>query len=158
MTPRGFIVAVLLWAMSMGCGRRNAESSRPQPKAFGAALVEVSGGAQVAVVGAPLDQPLVIQVNDAQGAPVAGAAVSQQVNGDAIVTPAAGLTGPDGQFSAGVALGSVAGRYQVVTATRDKSAKVIELRTDQIALGDTWARFHADTAETRRTRLQAPEG
>jgi DNA-binding MarR family transcriptional regulator len=30
--------------------------------------------------------------------------------------------------------------------------------TDQIALGDTWARFHADTAETRRTRLQAPEG
>jgi len=135
MRPCGFIVALLLLALSMGCGRRNAESSRPQPKAFGAAVVEVGGGQQLAIVGAPLDQPLVIQVNDAQGAPVAGAAVCLQVNGDAIVTPAAGLTGPDGQFSAGVALGSVAGRYQVVTATRDKSAKVIELRTDQIALG-----------------------
>lgn len=139
MTPPGFIVrlivVVLLFALSIGCSRRNADSSRPQPKAFGAALVEVSGGQQVAIVGAPLDQPLIIQVNDAQGAPVAGAAVSLQVNGDAVVTPADGLTGPDGQLSVGVALGGVAGRYQVVTATRDKSGKVIELRTDQIALG-----------------------
>jgi mono/diheme cytochrome c family protein len=135
MKPRGFIGAMLLLALSIDCGRRNVESSLPQPKAFGAALVEVSGGQQFAVVGAPLDQPLVIQVNDAQGAPVAGAAVWLQVNGDAIVTPAVGLTGPDGQLSFGVALGTVAGRYQVVTATRDKSGKVIELRTDQIALG-----------------------
>ena len=131
----GFIIAMLLLALSMGCGRRNAEGSRPQPKAFGAALVEVSGGEQMATVGAPLDQPLIVQVNDAQGAPVAGAAVSLQVNGNAIVTPVAGLTGPDGQFSVGVALGGVAGRYQVVTATRDKSGKVIELRSDEIALG-----------------------
>jgi mono/diheme cytochrome c family protein len=135
MRPRGFNVAVLLLALPMGCARRNAESPQPQPKAFGAALVEVSGGQQVATVGSTLDQPLVIQVNDAQGAPLAGAAVGLQVNGDAIVTPASGLTGPDGQLSVGVALGTVAGRYQVVTATRDKSGKVIELRTDQIALG-----------------------
>lgn len=30
--------------------------------------------------------------------------------------------------------------------------------TDQIALGDIWTRFHADTAQKRRTRLHAPEG
>ena len=135
MKPLGFITAVLLLALSMGCGRRNAEGSRPRPKAFGAALVEVSGGEQVAIVGAPLDQPLVVQVNDAQGAPVALAAVSLRVNGDAIVTPATGLTGQDGQLSVGVALGGAAGRYQVVTTTRDKSGKVIELKSDEIALG-----------------------
>ena len=135
MKRRGFIIAVFLLALSMGCGQRNAESSRFQPKAFGAALVEVSGGKQIAIVGAPLDQPLIVQVNDAQGAPVAGAAVSLQVNGDAIVTPATGLTGQDGQLSVGVALGGVAGRYQVVATTRDKSGKVIELRSDEIALG-----------------------
>ena len=135
MKPRGFIIALLLLALSMGCGRRNAESSQPQPKAFGAALVEVSGGKQFAIVGTPLDQPLVIQVNDAQGAPMAGAPVSLQVNGDAIVAPATGLTGQDGQLSVGVALGGVAGRYQVVTTTRDKSGKAIELRSDEIALG-----------------------
>ena len=135
MKRRAFIIVVLALALSIGCGRRNTESSRPQPKAFGAALVEVSGGKQIAIVGAPLDQPLVVQVTDAQGAPVAGAAVSLQVNGNAILTPATGLTGQDGQLNVGVALGGVAGRYQVVTTTRDKSGKVIELRSDEIALG-----------------------
>jgi mono/diheme cytochrome c family protein len=135
MKRRGFIIAVLPLALSIGCGRRNAESPLPQAKAFGAALVEVSGGKQIAIVGSPLDQPLIVQVNDAQGAPVAGAAVSLQVNDDAVVTPPAGLTGPDGQVSVGVALGGMAGRYRVVTTTRDKSGKVIELRSDEIALG-----------------------
>lgn len=135
MKPLEFITVLLLVTLPMGCGRRTGEASRPQPKAFGSALVEVSGGDQVAIVGAPLDQPLVVQVNDAQGAPVAGAAVSLRVNGDAIVTPASGLTGQDGQVSVGVALGGVAGGYQVLAATRDKSGKVIELRSDEIALG-----------------------
>ena len=135
MKRRGFIFAVLPLALSIGCGRRNAEGSLPQAKALGSALVEVSGGKQIAMVGATLDQPLIVQVNDAHGAPVVGAAVSLQVNGDAVVTPAAGLTGTDGQLSVGVALGGVAGRYQVVTTTRDKSGKDIELRSDEIALG-----------------------
>ena len=76
MKRRRFIIAVLPLALSIGCGRRNAKSPLPQAKAFGAALVEVSGGKQIAIVGSPLDQPLIVQVNDAQGTPVAGAAVS----------------------------------------------------------------------------------
>ncbi len=130
-----FILAVLPLALPIGCGRRTSEGSLPQAKAFGVALVEVSGGKQIAIVGSPLDQPLIVQVNDAQGVPVAGAAVSLRVTDDAVVTPAAGLTGSDGQVSVGVALGGVAGRYQVVTTTRDKSGKVIGLRSDEIALG-----------------------
>ena len=66
------------------------ETSRLQPKAFGSALVEVSGGKQVAPVGTPVDQPLVVQVNDEKGAAVPGALVSFQVSGDAVVTPPKG--------------------------------------------------------------------
>src|SRR5271166_3862153 len=39
----------------------------PAPLAKGAALVESSGGKQMAEVGTPLAQPVVVQVNDEQG-------------------------------------------------------------------------------------------
>lgn len=125
----------LFLVLLFGCGRRDAQSNRPQAKAYGAALVEVSGGKQVSIVGAPLDQPLVLQVNDAQGAPVAGAAVSLRASGNAVLNPAEGLSGADGQFSTVLTLGGVAGRYQVIATTRDKAGKTIELSTDEIALG-----------------------
>jgi len=121
-------------ALVAGCGRRNA-GSHPQAKAFGSALVEVSGGKQMAAVGTPLDQPLVVQVNDEKGSPVAGAVVVFHSGGGAVVTPAEGLTGADGQLSVSVAVGGVAGRYQVVATTRDKGGKAVELRSDEIALG-----------------------
>ena len=114
---------------------RKTEKTALEPKAFGAALVEVSGEKQVATVGSPIDQPLVVQVNDAQGAPVPGAAVSFSVSDGGVATPAQGLTGSDGQFSVSVALGGVAGRYQVTATTRDKGGKAIEVRSDEIALG-----------------------
>jgi mono/diheme cytochrome c family protein len=51
------------------------------------------------------------------------------------VTPAEGLTGSDGQLTVSVALGGVAGRYQVLAGTRDKAGKTIELRSEELALG-----------------------
>ncbi len=129
------ILVLMVIVLLTGCGRKAAETTALQPKAFGSALVEVSGGKQVAPVGTPVDQPLVVQVNDEKGTAVPGALVSFQVNGDAVVTPPEGLTGSDGQFSAIVALGTESGHYQVVAATRDKSGKAIELKSDQIALG-----------------------
>ena len=122
-------------ALLAGCGRRHAAPTEPQAKAFGTALVEVSGSKQVAFVGSPLEQPLVVQVNDAQGSPVAGAAVSFQAGPGAVVSPAVGLTGSDGQLSVTVRLGGIVSRYQVIAATRDKSGRYIELRMDEIALG-----------------------
>lgn len=127
--------AVLIFALAAGCGKKSAMSTVVEPKAFGAALVEVSGGKQVAVTGAPIDQPLVVQVNDAQGVAVAGAMVSFRVRGGAVVEPAVGLTGSDGQLSVSVALGGVTGRYQIVATTRDKTGRTIELRSEEIALG-----------------------
>ena len=131
---RRLTVVVFALALGAGCGKKSSPA-RLEPKAFGAAVVEVSGGKQVAVAGAPIDQPLVVQVNDAQGAAVAGALVSFHTAGGAKVEPAEGLTGADGQLTVNVALGGVAGRYQIIAATRDKSGKAIEVRSEEIALG-----------------------
>ena len=105
------------------------------PKGFGSAITEVSGGKQVAGIGAMLDQPVVVQVNDAQGSPVAGAEVVFRTAGGAVAAPFLGLTGPDGQFSSTVTLGSSAGLYQIRADTLGKSGKGTEIRLDEIALG-----------------------
>jgi mono/diheme cytochrome c family protein len=132
---RRILMTWLAFALTIGCGKKSTVVARVEAKAFGAALVEVSGAKQVAVTGSAEDQPLLVQVNDAQGAPVPGAMVSFHVAGGASVDPAEGLTGSDGQLSVSVALGGVAGRYQVVATTRDKTGKAIELRSEEIALG-----------------------
>ena len=134
MTRNCWLAVIAMAALASGCARRGS-GSNPQAKAFGAALVEVSGGKQIGNVGAPLDQPVVVQVNDAQGSPVAGAAVFFHVSGGAVVSPPEGLTGADGQFTTNLILGPVAGRYQAVASTRDKGGKQVELRVDEIALG-----------------------
>jgi mono/diheme cytochrome c family protein len=129
-------ISVTCFALALlaGCGPQ-PQVARIEPKAFGTALVEVSGGKQIAATGTPVDQPLVVQVNDAQGAAVAGAVVSFHASGGAAVDPIEGLTGADGQLSVSVALGGIAGRYQILATTRDKAGKGIELRSEEIALG-----------------------
>ena len=118
-----------------GCSRTATTSVPPAGKAFGSALAEVSGGKQASGIGTTLDQPLVVQVNDAKGSPIAGAAVWIHSSGGAAATPSSGLTGSDGQFTTSVMLGGGAGGYQIVAATRDSAGKTIELRMDEIALG-----------------------
>jgi len=116
----------------------NRPAKAPAPlaaKAFGTAITEVGGGKQTTGIGTALDQPVVVQVNDTQGGPVANALVTFQTAGGAVASPAAGLTGADGQLTSAVTLGGSAGRYQIVATTRVKSGKAVELRLDEIALG-----------------------
>lgn len=122
-------------ALLAACSRPAKSPAPVTAKAFGAAIVEVSGSKQIAGIGTALDQPVVVQVNDAQGAAVAGALIEVRASGGAAATPASGLTGADGQFTTAVTLGSIAGRYQILAATRDKSSKLLELPLDEIALG-----------------------
>jgi mono/diheme cytochrome c family protein len=118
-----------------GCNRPANAPASLAAKAFGAAIAEVSGGKQVSGIGMGLDQPVIVQVNDAQGSPVAGALVEFHAAGGAMAAPDAGLTGADGQLTSTVTLGGSAGRYQIVATTREKSGKPVELRLDEIALG-----------------------
>jgi mono/diheme cytochrome c family protein len=132
-TWRGWIVLAL--GMTSACTRHAAGPPDTQPKAFGAAVVLVSGDKQVAGVGSTLDQPVVVQVNDAKGTAVVGALVRFGGARGVIFDPDRGLTGTDGQFTTAVSLGGVHGRYRIVAATRDSSGKAAEIRFDEIALG-----------------------
>lgn len=126
---------ILLLALAGACARHPATLGESQPKAFGTAVVLVSGDKQAAGVGAQLDQPVVVKVNDAKGTAVAGALVRFAAAGGSSFQPDHGLTGPDGQFTTNVNLGSMAGQYQVVAFTTDASGKRAEIQIPEIALG-----------------------
>jgi mono/diheme cytochrome c family protein len=131
---RRITIASGLLALSAACSKGPVAPVQT-PKAFGTALVSVSGDKQAAGVGAALDQPLVVQVNDAKGAPVAGALVRFTGAGGMTMQPDHGLTGPDGQFTTDVTLGGMSGRYQIAATTANPTGKPVEIRIDQIALG-----------------------
>jgi len=129
------ILTVALILVGAGCARKPGLSSNLKPAGFGAALVESSGGKQIGPTGMVLAQPVVVQVNDDQGTAVAGALV--EVSGPAGVSldPSSGLTDSSGQLSTNVALGGMAGRYQLTARTSTKAQKPVELKIEEIALG-----------------------
>ena len=122
-------------AFSAACSKPPSQPAQKMPTTVPAAIVEVSGGKQVSTIGTPLDQPLVIQVNDAQGKPVAGASVWFRSANGAAFQPDLGVTGSDGQFTTAVSIGSLAGRYQVAAVTKGAGGKSIEIRIEELALG-----------------------
>jgi len=127
-----FVVSLIVIA---GCSRRPGPVSALKPTAFGAALVESSGGKQVGPTGMVLAQPLVVQVNDEQGTAVAGALVEFRGPTGVSFDPASGLTDSSGQATTNVALGGMAGRYQLTAYTLNKAQKSVELKIEEIALG-----------------------
>jgi len=132
---RLLISCVLLLLAAAGCSGPKKTAPALQPTGFGTAITEVSGGKQVAGAGMLLDQPVVVQVNDAQGNGVTGAAVTMQGPAGVRFDPASGLTDSSGQFTTSVSLGGVAGRYQITAWTADRSGRRVELKLEEIALG-----------------------
>jgi mono/diheme cytochrome c family protein len=133
---RGKLGLVLVAALlAASCSRKPESAPPPKPTAFGAALVESSGGKQIAQTGALLPQPVVVQVNDAAGAAVVGALVEFSAAPGVTFDPPNGLTGSSGQLTTNVSLGGMAGRYQIVASTFDKSHEKVTLTLEEIALG-----------------------
>ena len=108
---------------------------RLKPTAFGAAIVESSGGKQIAQAGMALPQPLVVQVNDQQGNAVPGALIEFGAAPGVSFDPANGLTDSSGQVTTNVTLGRAAGRYQLTASSTNKTQKKIGLPIEEIALG-----------------------
>jgi mono/diheme cytochrome c family protein len=134
MTVRGCFGFVLLLCIALpACGRKH--STGPQATAYGTAIVVSSGDKQSAPVGATLADPVVVQVNDAQGTPVVGAVVVFEAAPGITFNPANGLTDSSGQFTTTVSLGPQAGRYRLAAASRDSSGKSFYVTLDEIALG-----------------------
>ncbi|MFY9645286.1 MAG: cytochrome c [Terriglobales bacterium] len=132
------IFAAALIFVSASCARTPgpvSAASALKPTAFGAALVESSGGKQIGSTGALLGQPLVVQVNDEQGAAVTGALVEFNGPWGVSFDPPSGLTDSSGQLSTNVVLGGMAGRYQLSASTLAKTQKPVELKIEEIALG-----------------------
>jgi mono/diheme cytochrome c family protein/uncharacterized protein YceK len=127
-------IFLLIVALGMsGCARRTTNPpASPASSAVGAALVQVSGDKQVTRIGAALDLPLVVQVNNAQGTAVQGASVSLSGAPGVKFDPAAGLTDASGQFSSQVSAPGISGHFQVVATT---NAGKVQLKMDEIALG-----------------------
>ena len=146
MTRSSPLIFILIALLTTSCSRKNQSTLPPKPTAFGAAIVESSGGKQFAQTGSLLLQPLVVQVNDEQGNAVAGALVEFAAAPGVTFDPPGGLSDSSGQVTSNVSLGDTAGRYQIVASTFDKSHKKIELKIEEIALGyqQTFGRRLAD--------------
>ena len=129
------VVAILMTLLATSCSHKSESAALPKPTAFGAAIVESSGGKQIAQTGSLLPQPVVVQVNDAQGTAVAGALVEFAAAAGVTFDPPNGLTDSSGQVTTNVSLGGMAGRYQITASTFDKSHKKVELNLEEIALG-----------------------
>jgi adhesin/invasin len=80
-----------------------------------AALVAVSGNNQTAPVNTPLPQPLVVQVNDASGNPVAGVSVVFSAT-SGTVTGSPATTDSSGTVSVNYTTGSSAGTVTITAA------------------------------------------
>ena len=118
-----------------GCAKQSASPATPKPTAFGATLVESSGGKQIGATGTVLGQSVVVQVNDEQGNAVPGALVEFSGPVGVSFDPPAGLTDSSGQFSTNVALGVIAARYQITASTLTKAQQKVELKLEEMALG-----------------------
>lgn len=150
------IIVLCLTITGLGCARRSVSAAGPSPAAFGAAIVESSGGKQVGAAGATLAQPLVVQVNDEQGNAVAGAPVSFSGPGGVSFDPGGGLSDSNGQFSTNVTLGGRAGRYQLSTSTLTKAQKRVEIKLEEVAL-DYQGQLGQILDEKYCTRCHNPE-
>jgi mono/diheme cytochrome c family protein len=136
MTRRFPTVVLLFSAVLTGsCSHQTPSLTSPKPTAFGAALVESSGGKQMTQIGALLPQPVVVQVNDEQGAAIPGALVKFSAAPGVTFDPAGGLTDSSGQVTTNISLGGMAGRYQVTASSTDKAGKKVSLTIEEIALG-----------------------
>src|ERR1022692_1269677 len=89
---RALIVLSALTLLTAGCSHKGKQPAPLQATATGAAIVETSGGKQIGYIGMPLDQPVIVQVNDASGGAVAGAAVYFRGPAGLSFTPASALT------------------------------------------------------------------
>lgn len=136
MTREPAAIAMLFLSLGLcGCAQKGVSAAASTPTAYGAAIVESSGGKQIVYVGSTLPQPVVVQVNDDKSNAVPGALVQFSGPRGVSFDPASGITDSSGQFTTNVSLGGMAGRYQVTAITVTKERKPIELKLDEIALG-----------------------
>lgn len=128
-------ISPLVFAILLVACTRQAPAPAGAKPTTASAIMEVSGGKQSGRLGAPLADPIVVQVNDAQGAAVQGALVAVTLQSGATADPSNGVTDSSGQFTSTISAPGVSGHFQVVATSSDANGKPIELKLDEIGLG-----------------------
>jgi mono/diheme cytochrome c family protein len=126
-------IAIILLSAD-GCSRRSSPQTSLSPKAYGAQIIELSGGKQVTGIGSDLPQTVVVQVNGADGNAVAGALVLFHGEGTQF-NPSQALSDSSGQVTTLVRLGAEAGDYQLLAETPKSGGGNANLNLREIALG-----------------------
>jgi mono/diheme cytochrome c family protein len=127
------LVLLSLFLPLAGCSR-NSGPKPPSPTGYGVQIVEVSGGKQIAAAGSALPQPVVVQVNGADGNPVTGALVRFRGEGIAF-NPGQGLSDSSGQVTTAVQIGFAAGDYQVTAETPKQTGGATSINLRETSLG-----------------------
>lgn len=131
---RHSIIFLAALAFVTSCAKQKSADPSVAPKAQGTQIVEVSGGKQIAGVGSRLDDPVVVQVNGADGNAVTGALVT--LGGDGLaVNPTQALTDASGQVSATIRLGGIPGNYELVAETAKSGGGALMVNLREVALG-----------------------
>ncbi len=106
-----------LWA-ALAAGLVLSSCGGSDPNRTPAAILPVSGNNQIGSAGIPLQQPLVVQVNDKGGDPVPDVAVVFSVTaGGGAIQPTSGVTNSRGQATAIWTMGTLAGAPSTATAS-----------------------------------------
>lgn len=129
-TPCSLFLILLL----AGCSKPASTNRRSPPKDYAARIVEVSGGKQVIGVGSLLPDPIVVQVNGADGNALPGVMVWFQGD-DLKFNPVQSLSDSSGQVTSFVRLGSAPGDYQIVAETPKSGGGNIQLYLRATAIG-----------------------
>ena len=129
------VMGMLALTILAGCSHHAKPAPALHASAYGSALAVSSGDKQLGTPGAPLPQPLVIEVNDDQGNGVQGALVKFSGPAGVSFNPAAALSDSNGEVSTNVTVGDSSGRYTVEVITTDKKGKEIPLQVNELAAG-----------------------
>jgi mono/diheme cytochrome c family protein len=118
----------------VGCSKPASTDHKPTPTQYASQIVEVSGGKQLGGVGSTLPDPVVIQVNGADGNGLTGVAV--RFHGEGLkFNPAEAISDSSGQATTAVRLGSAPGDYQVVAEAPKAGGGTLQANLREIALG-----------------------
>jgi len=127
-------ILLVLFILPSACRKHLPVTPPLTPRAFGTQIAEQSGGKQASGVGARLADPVVVQVNGADGNGVPGALVAFHGTG-LTFNPGQILTDDSGQASTVVQLGAIPGNYQVVAETPKSGGGTVMASLREVALG-----------------------
>ena len=129
----GGIGMVALVVMGAGCSN---DPSEPAP--VPSSVVAVSGNNQIAQYSQAAALPLVVQVNDADSAPVAGATVNWSVTGGGTVSAATSVTNSLGQTSVTRTVGGTMSGYTTIASLPGDTAATAYFATLGTAVPSTY--------------------